>query len=69
MKIEKDRSTISLDVKHFTPEELTVKFSGDYIEVHAKHEDRQVNEHTKIHQDRNLSKCLTKKHYISFSRS
>lgn len=42
MKMEKDRFTINLDVKHFTPEELGVKVSGDYIEVHAKHEDRQV---------------------------
>ncbi|XP_027034420.1 crystallin, alpha B, b [Tachysurus fulvidraco] len=41
MKMEKDRFTISLDVKHFSPEELVVKVCGDYIEVHAKHEDRQ----------------------------
>ncbi|KAK2816547.1 hypothetical protein Q7C36_022818 [Tachysurus vachellii] len=41
MKMEKDRFTISLDVKHFSPEELAVKVCGDYIEVHAKHEDRQ----------------------------
>lgn len=48
MKMEKDRFTINLDVKHFVPEELAVKISGDYIEIHAKHEDRQVNLHTKI---------------------
>ncbi|KAL6463388.1 hypothetical protein MHYP_G00277790 [Metynnis hypsauchen] len=41
MKMEKDRFTINLDVKHFAPEELAVKIVGDYIEVHAKHEDRQ----------------------------
>ncbi|GAA6095756.1 crystallin, alpha B, b [Tachysurus ichikawai] len=41
MKMEKDRFTISLDVKHFSPEELAVKVCRDYIEVHAKHEDRQ----------------------------
>ncbi|XP_062844673.1 crystallin, alpha B, b [Trichomycterus rosablanca] len=41
MKMEKDKFTINLDVKHFTPEELKVKISGDYIKVHAKHEDRQ----------------------------
>lgn len=49
MKMEKDRFTINLDVKHFVPEELAVKVSGDYIEVHAKHEDRQVN--TSTHQN------------------
>lgn len=48
MKMEKDRFTINLDVKHFAPEELAVKISGDYIEVHAKHEDHQVNLHTNI---------------------
>ncbi|XP_072549748.1 crystallin, alpha B, b [Salminus brasiliensis] len=41
MKMEKDHFTINLDVKHFAPEELAVKVNGDYIEVHAKHEDRQ----------------------------
>lgn len=41
MKMEKDRFTINLDVKHFAPEELAVKVNGSYIEVHAKHEDRQ----------------------------
>ncbi|TSL34528.1 Alpha-crystallin B chain [Bagarius yarrelli] len=41
MKVEKDRFTINLDVKHFSPEELAVKVRGDYIEIHAKHEDRQ----------------------------
>lgn len=42
MRMEKDRFTISLDVKHFAPEELSVKINGDYIEVFAKHEERQV---------------------------
>lgn len=42
MRMEKDRFTVSLDVKHFSPEELTVKINGDFIEVHAKHEERQV---------------------------
>ncbi|XP_012677437.1 crystallin, alpha B, b [Clupea harengus] len=41
MRMEKDRFTISLDVKHFAPEELSVKINGDYIEVFAKHEERQ----------------------------
>lgn len=39
--MEKDRFTVSLDVKHFSPEELSVKINGDFIEVHAKHEERQ----------------------------
>ncbi|KAL2095112.1 hypothetical protein ACEWY4_009831 [Coilia grayii] len=41
MRMEKDRFTISLDVKHFSPEELSVKINGDFIEIHAKHEERQ----------------------------
>lgn len=41
MKMEKDRFTICLDVKHFSPEELSVKISGDFVEVRAKHEERQ----------------------------
>lgn len=41
MKMEKDRFLINLDVKHFTPEELSVKINGDFIEIRAKHEDRQ----------------------------
>lgn len=42
MKMEKDRFVLNLDVKHFSPEELSVKINGDFIEIHAKHEDRQV---------------------------
>ncbi|KAJ8391250.1 hypothetical protein AAFF_G00095170 [Aldrovandia affinis] len=41
MKLDKDRFVINLDVKHFSPEELRVKINGDFIEIHAKHEDRQ----------------------------
>ncbi|XP_076867154.1 crystallin, alpha B, b [Brachyhypopomus gauderio] len=41
MKMEKESFTVNLDVKHFAPEELTVKINGHYIEIHAKHEDRQ----------------------------
>ncbi|XDV19941.1 hypothetical protein PO909_025336 [Leuciscus waleckii] len=41
MKMEKDRFVLNLDVKHFSPEELSVKINGDFIEIHAKHEDRQ----------------------------
>lgn len=40
--MEKDRFSVNLDVKHFSPEELKVKVLGDVIEVHGKHEERQV---------------------------
>lgn len=46
MKMEKDRFSLNLDVKHFKPEELSVKINGDFIEIHAKHEDRQVETHS-----------------------
>uniref|UniRef100_UPI0001FBA1A3 ALPHA-CRYSTALLIN B CHAIN, n=1 Tax=Homo sapiens TaxID=9606 RepID=UPI0001FBA1A3 len=39
--MEKDRFSVNLDVKHFSPEELKVKVLGDVIEVHGKHEERQ----------------------------
>ncbi|XP_076129987.1 crystallin, alpha B, b isoform X1 [Alosa pseudoharengus] len=45
MRMEKDRFTVSLDVKHFSPEELSVKINGDFIEIHAKHQERQVDDH------------------------
>ncbi|XP_076025015.1 alpha-crystallin B chain-like [Genypterus blacodes] len=41
MHVEKDRYIIYLDVKHFSPEDLSVTVSKDFIMVHAKHEDRQ----------------------------
>lgn len=41
MRIEKYRFVIYLDVKHFSPDELSVSVSDDFIIVHAKHEDRQ----------------------------
>ncbi|XP_075046854.1 heat shock protein beta-6 [Mixophyes fleayi] len=41
VKLDKDQFSVLLDVKHFSPEELTVKVIGDYVEVHAKHEERQ----------------------------
>ena len=42
MRSDKERFVINLDVKHFSPEELTVKVNEDYVEVHGKHEERQV---------------------------
>ncbi|XP_012687038.1 crystallin, alpha B, a isoform X2 [Clupea harengus] len=41
MRSDKERFVINLDVKHFSPEELTVKVNEDYVEVHGKHEERQ----------------------------
>ncbi|XP_035288050.1 crystallin, alpha B, b [Anguilla anguilla] len=41
MRMDKDQYTINLDVKHFSPEELTVKINGEFIEIHGKYEDRQ----------------------------
>ncbi|XP_044539686.1 heat shock protein beta-6 isoform X2 [Gracilinanus agilis] len=32
--------SVLLDVKHFSPEEITVKVVGDHVEVHARHEER-----------------------------
>ncbi|XP_067399075.1 heat shock protein beta-6 [Emydura macquarii macquarii] len=40
VSLDKDRFSVLLDVKHFSPEELSVKVVGDYVEVHAKHEER-----------------------------
>lgn len=42
MRIEKDRYVIYLDVKHFSPDELSVSVGDEFITIHAKHEDRQV---------------------------
>ncbi|XP_068601006.1 alpha-crystallin B chain-like [Brachionichthys hirsutus] len=41
MRIEKDRFVIYLDVKHFSPDELSVSVGGEFITIHARHEDRQ----------------------------
>ncbi|XP_074837232.1 heat shock protein beta-6 isoform X1 [Carettochelys insculpta] len=40
VSLDKDRFSVLLDVKHFSPEDLSVKVVGDYVEVHAKHEER-----------------------------
>ncbi|KAM9298869.1 heat shock protein beta-6 [Gastrophryne carolinensis] len=41
VKLDKEQFSVLLDVKHFSPEEMAVKVVGDYVEVHAKHEERQ----------------------------
>lgn len=35
--------TVQLDVKHFSPEELMVKVTGNYVVVEGKHEQRKVS--------------------------
>ncbi|KAI2656154.1 Alpha-crystallin B chain [Labeo rohita] len=47
MKMDRDRFAINLDVKHFSPEELKVKFNDDFIEIHGKHDERQ-DEHGSV---------------------
>nr|BAB85811.1 newt alpha A-crystallin [Cynops pyrrhogaster] len=37
----RDKFQIYLDVKHFSPEDLSVKILDDYVEIHGKHSDRQ----------------------------
>lgn len=32
-----------LDVKHFSPEDLSVKIIDDFVEIHGKHSERQVS--------------------------
>ena len=46
VRMDKDRFVINLDVKHFSPEELSVKVNDEYVEIHGKHEERQVIKHT-----------------------
>ncbi|XP_043936942.1 alpha-crystallin B chain isoform X2 [Protopterus annectens] len=41
MRLDKEKFTVNLDVKHFSPEELQVKVVGGFIEIHGKHEDRK----------------------------
>ncbi|XP_063799316.1 alpha-crystallin B chain isoform X1 [Pseudophryne corroboree] len=50
MRLEKDKFSVNLDVKHFSPEELKVKVLGDFIEIHGKHEERQ-DEHGYVSRD------------------
>lgn len=44
MRVEKDRYVIYLNVKHFSPDELCVNVSDEFITIRAKHEERQVRE-------------------------
>ncbi|KAL2087551.1 hypothetical protein ACEWY4_016379 [Coilia grayii] len=41
VRSDRDRFSIYLDVKHFSPEELNVKVADEYVEIHGKHGERQ----------------------------
>ncbi|KAG8536260.1 hypothetical protein GDO81_026795, partial [Engystomops pustulosus] len=41
VRSDRERFTIYLDVKHFSPEDLTVKVLDDFVEIHGKHSERQ----------------------------
>ncbi|XP_019521539.1 PREDICTED: alpha-crystallin A chain isoform X2 [Hipposideros armiger] len=42
VRSDRDKFVIFLDVKHFSPEDLTVKVQEDFVEIHGKHSERQV---------------------------
>ncbi|XP_015424370.1 PREDICTED: alpha-crystallin A chain [Myotis davidii] len=41
VRSDRDKFAIFLDVKHFSPEDLTVKVQEDFVEIHGKHSERQ----------------------------
>ncbi|XP_037693904.1 alpha-crystallin A chain isoform X2 [Choloepus didactylus] len=41
VRSDRDKFVIFLDVKHFSPEDLTVKVLDDFVEIHGKHNERQ----------------------------
>lgn len=43
VRSDRDKFTVYLDVKHFSPEELSVKVNDDYVEIQGKHGERQVS--------------------------
>lgn len=42
VRSDRDKFTIYLDVKHFSPDDLTVKVTEEYVEIQGKHGERQV---------------------------
>ena len=68
---EDDKFKVSLDVKHFTPAELTVKTIGNYIEIRGKHEEKK-DDHGVISRDftrkytipSSTLKIITEKNFI-----
>ncbi|MEQ2273510.1 hypothetical protein XENORESO_005060 [Xenotaenia resolanae] len=41
VRSDRDKFTVYLDVKHFSPDELSVKVTDDYLEIQGKHGERQ----------------------------
>ncbi|XP_050975823.1 alpha-crystallin A chain [Labeo rohita] len=41
VRSDRDKFTVYLDVKHFSPDELSVKVTDDYVEIQGKHGERQ----------------------------
>ncbi|XP_040888586.1 alpha-crystallin A chain [Toxotes jaculatrix] len=41
VRSDRDKFTVFLDVKHFSPDELSVKITDDYVEIQGKHGERQ----------------------------
>ncbi|XP_055051450.2 crystallin, alpha B, a [Misgurnus anguillicaudatus] len=41
VRLDRDRFVINLDMKHFSPEELTVRVNGDCVEIRGKHDEHQ----------------------------
>lgn len=42
VRSDRDKFLVFLDVKHFSPEDLSVKVIEDFVEIHGKHNERQV---------------------------
>lgn len=38
---DKNQFAVNVDVRHFKPEEITVRTAGDYVTIEGKHEDRE----------------------------
>lgn len=43
VRMDRDCFVIALDVKHFSPDELSVKVSDEYVNIHGKHKERKVS--------------------------
>nr|3N3E_A Chain A, Alpha A crystallin [Danio rerio]3N3E_B Chain B, Alpha A crystallin [Danio rerio] len=41
VRSDREKFTVYLDVKHFSPDELSVKVTDDYVEIQGKHGERQ----------------------------
>ncbi|KAJ8415355.1 hypothetical protein AAFF_G00423350 [Aldrovandia affinis] len=57
MHIGQDRWQITLDVNHFSPDEITLKTKEGYLEIAGKHEERQ-DEHGFV------TRCFTRKYKL-----